>query len=208
MSQAIIRLDSANEDAELVVQTSGKVLFKKLSFETLRRIVDHYCPKNHTKKQKNIFIFDETYIGCGDDYVVINQPGCKKYVTLLGKSYKISFPNSIYIVKTNDEKNTIIEIVAFSYVEFKGKDTELYEYPMPNELGGNRICMGTADKKIVDGDYVGALERIIATEYTHDTFTGIKGFSVSGNWFDYLSSNEFPYKLMRKLNRKLKDVKV
>lgn len=120
------------------------------------------------------------------------------------KSYKINFPNAIYIIKFSNNK--VNDIYAYSYAEYLGSETQLYEYPMPNELSGNKICMGSAKREIVEGNYVEALERIIATSYTHRNFSGIKGFSSSEKWFEYLSKNEFPYKLMRSLNKKLGDL--
>ena len=77
---------------------------------------------------------------------------------------------------------------------------------MPNELSGNKICIGSAKREIVDSNYIEALERIIATSYTHRHFSGVKGFSDSKKWFDYLSKKQFPYKLMRSLNKKLGDL--
>lgn len=84
----------------------------------------------------------------------------------------------------------------------------MYEYAMPNMLTGNAMCMGSADKRIVDGDIEAALNKIIATPYSHGNFDGIKGFSTTVSYFEYLEDNPFPYKLLRKLNRKLRDVKV
>lgn len=208
MSQAIIRLDSSKEDAELCINSKEKTIFKNISFTQLRSIVSHYCNDECKKNNKNIFLFNDVYIGLGDDYIVIKQPEHLKFVTLLGKGYKIVFPNAIYIMRFNEKKTLVKEIIAFSYKEYKGPDTELYEYPMPNELSRNRICMGTANKEIIDENYLGALDRIISAEYTHRSFTGIKGFSNSEKWFEYLSKNKFPYKFMRKLNMKLKDVVV
>ena len=159
-------------------------------------------------KEKKIKLLDRQIIAIGNNYVVINQPGHKKIVTLryddFSKSYKINFPNSIYIIKFSNNK--INDIYAYSYAEYLGSETKLYEYPMPNELSGNKICIGSAKREIVEGNYVEALERIIATSYTHRNFSGIKGFSNSKKWFEYLSKNEFPYKLMRSLNKKLGDL--
>ena len=79
---------------------------------------------------------------------------------------------------------------------------------MPNMLTRNEMCMGSADKRIIDDDIEGSLNKIIATPYSHGNFDGIKGFSTTVSYFEYLEENPFPYKLLRKLNRKLRDVKV
>lgn len=57
------------------------------------------------------------------------------------------------------------------------------------------MCMGSADKRIVDGDIEAALNKIIATPYSHGNFDGIKGFSTTVSYFEYLEENPFPYKL-------------
>ena len=79
---------------------------------------------------------------------------------------------------------------------------------MPNVLSGNMLCIGSADRTIRNNDIEGALNKIIATPYSHATFNGINGFSTTVSYFEYLEDNPFPYKLLRKLNRKLRDVKV
>ena len=78
---------------------------------------------------------------------------------------------------------------------------------MPNELYGNKICLGTANLTIDDNDYVAALERVIFAEYTHTTFSGISGFTDTLRYFEYLSKNEFPYKLLKSLNKTLRTIK-
>ena len=143
--------------------------------------------------------------GLGIPYEVRTIDGIdESYPDNFSKSYKINFPNAIYIIKFSNNK--VNDIYAYSYAEYLGSETQLYEYPMPNELSGNKICMGSAKREIIDSNYIEALERIIATSYTHRTFSGIKGFSNSEKWFEYLSKNKFPYKLMRSLNKKLKDI--
>lgn len=72
-----------------------------------------------------------------------------------------------------------------------------------------KLLLGTSHKMmLVDGDIEAALNKIIATPYSHGDFDGIKGFSTTVSYFEYLEENPFPYKLLRKLNRKLRDVKV
>ena len=51
-------------------------------------------------------------------------------------------------------------------------------------------------------------EDIYASDNYSSSFDGIKGFSTTVSYFEYLEDNPFPYKLLRKLNRKLRDVKV
>lgn len=207
MSEMVVRFNSRSEaDAEICIKKGNDFIFKKLSLKKLLEILNAQV-RDECKNEK-IKLLDSQIIALGSNYVAINQPGHKKIVTLryddFSKSYKINFPNSIYIIKFSNNK--VNDIYAYSYVEYLGTETQLFEYPLPNELSGNKICIGSAKREIIDGNYIEALERIIATSYTHRNFSGIKGFSNSKKWFEYLSKNEFPYKLMRSLNKKLEDI--
>lgn len=205
MSQLIVKFDNQREDVQLCSKVNDEIIFKNVSMEALMDLLI----KNFTTEgqSEEIRLLDEQIIAKEKRYVAIKQPECKKIVFFEGKgSYKINFPNSIYIILFHVDK--IKKIKAFAYKEYKGEDTELYEYPMPNMLGDNEICMGNSIKKIRDNDYVGALERVIATQYTHMHFSGIKGFSNSIKWFEYLEKNPFPYKLLKPLNYTLEKVEI
>ena len=205
MSQLIVKFDNQREDVQLCSKKNDQIIFKNVSMDTLMNLLI----KNFTTEgqSEEIKLLDEQIIAKEKRYVVIKQPECKKIVFFNGKgSFKINFPNSIYIILFHVDK--IKKIKAFAYKEYKGLNTKLYEYPMPNMLGNNEICMGNSIKEIRDSDYVGALERVIATQYTHTHFSGIKGFSNSIKGFEYLEKNPFPYKLLNPLNYTLKKVKI
>lgn len=206
MQEVIIRLTDKKEDAELCFKRNGRITYKNLSKDELKNILGRFS--DEITKEEKIKIFPQNVIGAGDDYVVINQPEHLQYVTYNNHSYKIHFPNAVYIVQHQQNCKTVRSICCFCYKKYKGGDTELYEYAMPNMLGLNKMCMGSADKKIVDNDIEGALNKIIATPYSHGNFDGIRGFSTTVSYFEYLEDNPFPYKLLRKLNRKLKDVTI
>ena len=78
-----------------------------------------------------------------------------------------------------------------------------------NLLSPNVIGMG-AGYTVICYDDLGAeaIRKIIATPYSHASFNGIKGFSTTVSYFEYLEAHPFPYKLLRKLNKKLRDVEV
>ena len=196
MREAIIRLNNKKDDAELCIKQNEKITFKMLSKEELVKLFNDFFIKDQHEKA-NIKLFSENTIGAGIDYTVIKQPEHMQYVTYNNHSYKINFPNAIYIVRYD---NKIVKgIQCYCYKKYKVGDTELYEYAMPNMLTGNAMCMGSADKRIVDDDIEGALNKIIATPYSHSNFDGIKGFSTTVSYFEYLEENPFPYKLLRKL---------
>ena len=153
---------------------------------------------------------NQQIIAIDEHYAVIKQEGKKRIVNYAENSsgkmlvYNINFPNAIYIVYFTHERVGSIE--CYAYKEYKAEETELYEYPMPNELSGNKMCIGNAERKINDKDIVGALERIIFTPYSHSTFSGMNGFSITKTYFEYLESNDLPYTLMKPLNKKIKAV--
>ena len=201
MKEVIIRLRNTDKDAELCIQKKQKILFKKISKDKLLSIVSTFA--KDSRENEKIKIFGNHVIGAGDNYVVIKQPEHKMYVTYKNRSYKINFPNSIYVVTYEEDR--VNDILCFCYKKYEGGDTELYDYAMPNMLGANRMCKGTADRSI-KGDIEDALNKIIATPYSHGTFDGIKGFTSTIAYFEYLEVIPFPYKLLRKLNMRLRDV--
>lgn len=201
----IIRIQTNKPDAEIANRdTYGNMQFKTIELKQLAKIINL-----QTSHFKNIRLCTDEIIGYGNNCVLIKQKGRKRVVmfSLNGqdaKAFKINYPNAFYIVHYKEDLITDIEM--YSYKKYNGEETNLFEYPMPNELSGNKLCIGTAPRKIIDGDIIKALETIIFIPYSHRTFSGVKGFSDSEKWFKYLSKNEFPYKLLKPLNRKLKDV--
>ncbi len=205
MREVIIRLNNKKTDAELCIKQDKRITFKMLSKEELVRLFNEFFIKDPRSKEK-IKLFSKNTIGSGIDYVVIKQPEHMQYVTYNNHSYKINFPNAVYVVHYDNK--IVNSILCYCYKSYKGGDTELYEYAMPNMLTRNEMCMGSADRRIIDDDIEGALNKIIATPYSHGNFDGIKGFSTTVSYFEYLEAHPFPYKLLRKLNKKLRDVKV
>lgn len=206
MSELILRMSSSNPDVELCEKDKDQIRYKAVSKPLLIKKLNEMLNSDYTSTTKNIVLLNPQIIALNATHVVINQPGNKKIVHLStnGKSYKINFPNAIYIISYLEDKIRTIE--AYSYKKYEGEKTELYEYPLPNELYANTICMGNAPKEIIYQDFVGALEKVIFTPYSHPHFSGINGFTDSALWFEHLSNNPFPYKLMKPLKKRLKDV--
>lgn len=209
MNEMIIRISGDKYDVEVAYKENEALpVFKKINREEFLQILNSSF---HVEKRykKDLKLMDPSILAMDEHYVLINQPEHKKIVTYspdtdTAKTYKINFPNSIYIVKKS--KDNVKSIECYAYKKFEAENTQLYEYPMPNELAGNKMCMGTADRKIINDDIVATLERIIFTPYSHDRFSGMNGFSRTETYFEYLEKNEFPYKLMKPLKKILKDV--
>lgn len=208
MKEAIIRMSSLNEDVEIAIDDGAEPLFKKVKNDEFVRLVNRFF-EGTISISKRIKLFDDEIIGMDDNHILVKQKEKKRIVSLNlqgnVKTYKLNYPNSIYVIKHN--KINIKSIECYSYKKYEGNETELYAYPMPNELMSNNLCIGNADRTINDRNYIQALERIIfGTPYSHAKFSGINGFSDTVKYFDYLEKNEFPYKLLKPLNKKLKDI--
>lgn len=210
MREMVLHISSQNKDIEICEKEQGRVRYKAISSKVLISELINFLERESSNGKKNIKLLNPQIIALNSHHVVINQPGDKKIVHLStnNKTYKINMPNSIYImgISSNEASGKILKIEAYAYKEYQGEDTELFEYPLPNELLGNAICMGNAPREIVDQDYVAALEKVIFTPYSHASFSGVNGFTNSEQWFEYLSQNKFPYKLLKPLKKKLQDV--
>lgn len=207
MNEVIARINSLVDYVDIAIKDDhGEAMFKKIAKEEYVKIVNETLKDNSAFVKKNIKLLNQQIIAINEHFAVVRQEGSKKIVTysINGEAYKINFPNAIYIIEISGAKIRGIE--CYAYKEYKGEETELYEYPMPNELSGNHMCIGNADRSIKDNDIVGALEKIIFTPYSHTTFSGMNGFSNTQKYFEYLEKNEFPYKLMKSLRKKLGDV--
>ena len=209
MTELIARISSDNDHVEIAFKEDcSEAIFKKITNNEFVRIVDDTIGIMKTEAIKNIHLLDPQIIAIDEHYAVIKQEGKKRVVNYNERGqlhvYNINFPNAIYIVQKSKDK--IVNIECYSYKEYDFEETELYEYPMPNELIGNMMCIGNANRKIIEDDIAGALERIIFTPYSHSSFSGMNGFSQTEAYFEYLETNEFTYKLMKPLNKQLKDV--
>lgn len=197
MKQLVIRIDDTKDDAEILESNEyDEEVFTSISKSKLLNILNTEF-RQADEKEDYTFVPDGL-IACSANSYVIRQPEHKRIVIYEGIGYKITFPNSIYIILTSG--NRIQKIKAFAYKEYKGIETELFRYPMPNMLSGNAICMGSAKREIENRNVLNALENIIYAEYTHSTFDDLKSFRNTQEYFEYLLDNPFPYDLMIPVN--------
>ncbi len=201
MSQVIVRFVGTDDPEMLHIDELGREIFQRISGEELLKIVSHAY--GNERASKPIFINNEEIIAHGPSSVAIVQKQRKRIVTYQNKAYNIAFPNSFYVLSF--VSGSVKKITAFAFCEWEGLDTKLYQYPMPNMLYSNDLCMGTADKKIKDKDYIQALENITYAIYTHSTVNGIKSFKDTATYFEYLEQNDFPYHLLLPLKNTIKD---
>ena len=178
-----------------------KNYFKAMS---IKSIVDLLKKETENASSRRQMRYCEGHIGSGDGVVAILQPKHRRYVTFENKSYHIEFPDCLYVIY--HDALSISSIEAYACKKWEGLRTDLFEYPFPNMLSQNKICIGSADKHIQDGNIVAALENIIFTQYSHSSFNGIKGFKNTRDWFEYLEKNPFPEDLMICLNKKARSL--
>lgn len=201
MKEMILRIQSDREDADILVKDGNSETFKKIKNSVLvNKLIRHF---SSNESGESIHFIDESIVGYSLSARAINEPEAKRIVIYKDKSYNITFPNALYIVYST--KDSISKIVAFAYKKWEGKKTILFKYPMPNMLNDNKICLGTAPKKIKNRDYKSALDLIIYTQYTHSFVDDIKSFKNTVDYFEYLESNPFPYDLLIKANKKVGD---
>lgn len=206
MNQIIFRIHEKSSDAQVLQIDGNNEYFRAESIVSIRDKLNHYIERTAGEKDgkfKDVrFINSPQIIAMSKEIIVINQEEHERYVTYDSKAYKVHFPNSIYIMSIQG-KNRIKNIEAYSYKEYKGKNTELFKYPMPNMLTGASICIGTAPREVEGNDFIRALERIIFTQYTHARVDDIKSFQSTEKYFTYIQDNAFPYDLLIPSGKKL-----
>lgn len=201
MSEMIIRLMSNKDDAEILERQGKKEYFRKVDADEL---VSGILEIRDREKCKKPILLTDSIVGYAKGCILIKQDGTKRMILYNGKSYHVNFPNALYFIYTSGE--TIEAIRAFCYKRYEEAATELYTYAMPNMLNENRICVGNAKRKIMNENYVDALNTIIDTPFSHATLSGIDSFVDTVTYFNYLENNPFPYNLLKPLNKKLKEL--
>lgn len=206
MKQLISRIIANKNTVELLTSEENKEFFKEIELKEYLETIKCFCSsfETYNNKKSDVILFNNNFIGVGQFCKIIKQDEHKRIVTYKNKSYKISFPKSIYFLYHDEKKVNGID--AYCYLIYDGPKTRLYKYPFPNMLTGNRICMGSAPKELNGNNYLEALENIIFTQYTHAHVENIKSFKDTITYFKYLENNEFPYDLLIPLKNTLQGV--
>ena len=202
MKEMIIRIQSDRGDADILTKSGDSEIFKRIRSDTLiKKLTQHFKKDDEDAAPKYI---PPGVIGYAENCQVLIEPEEVKFVTYDKKSYHNHFPNALYLVKS--QGNKIVSIEAYSYKKWEGLKTKLYKYPMPNMLGGNMICLGSAPRQIKDNDYKRALDMIIYTQYSHAYVNNIKSFKNTVDYFEYLEKNTYPYDLLMDAKKKAGDL--
>ena len=146
MTQLICRISNTNPDVEILKVDHGKEIWKSVSVDTFARKIEKYAYKKDKHIKDKPRLVNVEIIAMSDNQVMYRQPEHKRIVTFQGKAYTINFPNAIYHVKYTSEKVTSISM--YTYMQYRGIETKLYRFPMPNMTMSENMCIGTADRKI------------------------------------------------------------
>lgn len=208
-NQIIIRITEGVYDAEVLLinddLTIEKVIPTKQVYELFKTVGHEY------KDNKRIDIFELHK----QNILSIKELGAitKYYVLFLernikctyrGTGYSITHPNSIFVLYVSDNKVRNAEVFAIK--EFKGIDTELFLYPLPNQLSGHSMCLGTVEKEFINCE--NAILNIIESNYTHENGSfKLEKKKTGDELFKWLSSLEaFPYHTLIPVGKKLENI--
>lgn len=194
MTQMICRLDSQLDDIDLLCVENGEEIWKSVSSTDFVKIVIDTCGEKIRENERPKWI-DKSILALGSTSALIRRNEHEQLVTYAGKAYQINFPNSIYLL--NFSQTSILKINAYVFFHWDGLNTKLYNMPMPNMTGSSRMCIGTAERRIEDGDILKALDKILDAEYTHDHVDNLKMPTSTIKWFRMLKKQTVTRSMLR-----------
>lgn len=203
MTQLICRISNTNPDVEILKVDHGKEIWKSVSVDTFARKIEKYAYKKDKHIKDKPKLVNVEIIAMSDNQVMYRQPEHKRIVTFQGKAYTINFPNAIYHVKYTSEKVTSISM--YTYMQYRGIETKLYRFPMPNMTVSENMCIGTADRKI-KSDVFETVESIVDSQYTHDRVDNLKKTMSTIKWFRHLKNNHLQRSDLKEAICNLKDL--
>lgn len=186
MSQLICRISNTNPDVEILKVDHRKEIWKSVSVDTFVREIEKYTYRKEKYPKEKPKLVNVEILAISPNQVIYRQPEHRRIVIYAGKAYTINFPNAIYHVKYTSEKVTSISVYA--YMQYRGIETKLYKFPMPNMTMSENMCIGTADRKI-NTDVFETVESIVDSQYTHDSVDNLRKKMSTIKWFRYLKNN-------------------
>lgn len=203
MSQLICRISNTNPDVEILKVDHGKEIWKSVSVDTFVREIEKYTYRKEKYPKEKPKLVNVEILAISPNQVIYRQPEHRRIVTYAGKAYTINFPNAIYHVRYTSEKVTSISVYA--YMQYRGIETKLYKFPMPNMTMSENMCIGTADRKIKK-DVFETVESIVDSQYTHDSVDNLRKKMSTIKWFRYLKNNHLQRSDLQAPKCSLKDL--
>lgn len=203
MSQLICRISNTNPDVEILKVDHRKEIWKSVSVDTFVREIEKYTYRKEKYPKEKPKLVNVEILAISPNQVIYRQPEHRRIVTYAGKAYTINFPNAIYHVRYTSEKVTSISVYA--YMQYRGIETKLYKFPMPNMTMSENMCIGTADRKIKI-DVFETVESIVDSQYTHDSVDNLRKKMSTIKWFRYLKNNHLKRSDLKETICSLKDL--
>lgn len=186
MTQLICRFSTRNSDVELLRVENQKEIWKSVSVDELIRKIEKYRNKRRSSITDKPRLINVEILALSENQVIYRQPEHRRIVTYQGQAYTINFPHAIYHVKYVAKK--IESISMYTYFRYRGIETKLYKFPMPNMTMSENMCIGTADRKI-NTDVFETVESIVDSQYMHDSVDNLRKKMSTIKWFRYLKNN-------------------
>lgn len=186
MTQLICRFSTRSSDVELLRVENQKEIWKSVSVDELIKKIEKYRNKRRSSITDKPRLINVEILALSENQVIYRQPEHRRIVTYQGQAYTINFPHAIYHVKYVAKK--IESISMYAYVQYRGIETKLYKFPMPNMTMSENMCIGTADRKIKT-DVFETVESIVDSQYTHDSVDNLKKTMSTIKWFRHLKNN-------------------
>lgn len=203
MTQLICRFSTRNSDVELLRVENQKEIWKSVSVDELIRKIEKYRNKRRSSIADKPRLINVEILALSENQVIYRQPEHRRIVTYQGQAYTINFPHAIYHVKYVAKK--IESISMYTYMQYRGIETKLYRFPMPNMTMSENMCIGTADRKIKT-DVFETVESIVDSQYTHDSVDNLRKKMSTIKWFRYLKNNHLQRSDLQAPKCSLKDL--
>ena len=203
MRQAVIRITSSKKDAEILVKQNGKEIWKNISIKDLSKKIRSFEPDDGGKGGKPVLL-DKRILAMSSGKILYREPEHRRLVFYGGRSYEINFPAAINEVSYHGER--IKDLRCWTYLKWQGLSTVLYQMPMPNMMSCERMCIGTADRTIIRGNVLEAVDRITDTESSHGHVDNLKKPTSTVKWFTHLKKNHVSVEDLKRPDCKLCDL--
>lgn len=209
-NQVITRYIEGSTDAEVLLVKDNSNIEKIMPIKELYKVFNQLSYE-YKEDQVSINIFElfkqgVFYYKQSEDrttyYCHFDERKIK--CTFREVGYNIRHPQSIFIISVKEDY--VASVKAYVIKEWKGIDSELFLYPMPNQLSGSSMCLGTVDKTFNNCNE--SILNVIEANYTHENGRFNNKLKVQGaKLFEYLQSCDvFPYEAVIEVGKTIGNI--